>query len=253
MTSSMIETLLEKSALDNGFDLSLGKNGNFLGFASSHCPLKIWLSRVDGGVFSVAFSDKTLAREVMSMGLASNAELPTAASAVINILDLQSLHSLLKRSYQLSRALPNEPLIEFQKRIRNLPQPTEVERIVIQRVGQDIFRERLLLFWDGRCAVTGLAIPELLRASHIKPWSDCSTDAERLDVYNGLLLAPHLDAAFDRGFITFTDDGLLVISKNLGSDGLRTLGIDEKAKCIGLTPGHFKYLAWHRANEFQGI
>ncbi|MDC0682621.1 HNH endonuclease signature motif containing protein [Sorangium atrum] len=50
--------------------------------------------------------------------------------------------------------------------------------------------------------MTGLAVPALLRASHIKPWADCETDAERLDVYNGILLAPHLDAAFDRGFIT---------------------------------------------------
>jgi len=60
----------------------------------------------------------------------------------------------------------------------------------------------LLDLWEGRCAVTGLAVPELLRASHIKPWADCETDAERLDVYNGFLLAPHLDAAFDLGFIT---------------------------------------------------
>ena len=55
-------------------------------------------------------------------------------------------------------------------------------------------------YWDSKCAVTGLAIPELLKASHIKPWKD-STDEERLDIFNGLLLAPHLDAAFDRGFI----------------------------------------------------
>ena len=54
--------------------------------------------------------------------------------------------------------------------------------------------------------MTGLAITALLRASHIKPWADCETDAERLDVYNGILLAPHLDAAFDRGFITLRDD-----------------------------------------------
>ncbi|MBL8636431.1 MAG: HNH endonuclease [Myxococcales bacterium] len=50
--------------------------------------------------------------------------------------------------------------------------------------------------------MTGLAIPELLRSSHIKPWSDCETDAERLDIWNGFLLAPHLDAAFDRGFLS---------------------------------------------------
>lgn len=62
----------------------------------------------------------------------------------------------------------------------------------MQRVGQDIFRQGLMECWESRCAITGLAIPELLRASHIKPWADCATDAERLDVYNGLLLAPIL-------------------------------------------------------------
>jgi hypothetical protein len=75
----------------------------------------------------------------------------------------------------------------------------------VQRVGQDLFRDGLLDYWDGICAVTGLAVPELLRASHIKPWVDCDTDAERLDLFNGLLLAPKLDAAMDRGFITIDD------------------------------------------------
>ena len=52
--------------------------------------------------------------------------------------------------------------------------------------------------WGGRCAVTGLDLPLLLRASHIKPWRD-SDNRERLDPYNGLLLSPSYDAAFDWG------------------------------------------------------
>lgn len=67
--------------------------------------------------------------------------------------------------------------------------------MVVQRAGQDLFRQGLLDFWEGRCAVTGLAVPELLQSSHIKPWADCDTDSERLDIWNGFLLAPHLDAA----------------------------------------------------------
>lgn len=89
--------------------------------------------------------------------------------------------------------------------------------MVVQCVGQDIFRQGLMEFWEGRCAITGLAVPELLRASHIKPWADCATDAERLDVYNGLLLAPHLDALFDQGFITIAADGRVVRSPALVS------------------------------------
>jgi putative restriction endonuclease len=58
-------------------------------------------------------------------------------------------------------------------------------------------------YWGGRCPITGLEQPELLRASHIKPWADCATDAERLDVFNGLLLGAHIDAAFDSALISF--------------------------------------------------
>ena len=63
--------------------------------------------------------------------------------------------------------------------------------------------------------ITGLGAPELLRASHIKPRADCDTDAERLDVFNGLLLAPHLDAVFDSGFITIAEDGTVLLSNAL--------------------------------------
>lgn len=73
--------------------------------------------------------------------------------------------------------------------------------------------------------MTGLALPELLRASHIKPWAECSTDDERLDVFNGLLLAPHLDALFDAGWVTFDDDGMVLVSASLPSDAAMLLGV----------------------------
>ena len=55
--------------------------------------------------------------------------------------------------------------------------------MVRQRVGQNKFRDAMLDYWGGACAVTGVAIPEVLRASHAKPWAECGTDAERLDVF----------------------------------------------------------------------
>ena len=119
---------------------------------------------------------------------------------------------LVRRAFQLSKTLPNELLHEFEKQTATLPRATEAERLVVQRLGQDVFRGGLLNYWEGRCAVTALAVTDLLRASHIKPWAMCATDAERLDVFNGLLLAPHLDAAFDRGYITVADDGVVVVS-----------------------------------------
>jgi predicted restriction endonuclease len=132
-----------------------------------------------------------------------------------------------------------------------LPGATEIERLVVQRVGQDVFRAGLLEYWDGRRAVTGLAVPELLRASHIKPWADCATDAERLDVFNGLLLAPHLDAAFDRGFITVGDDGAVLVSASLRREDAKLIGMDTPLGVKALADAHRRYLAWHRSHLFK--
>jgi putative restriction endonuclease len=74
---------------------------------------------------------------------------------------------------------------------------TESEAMRAVRLGQQNFRRDLLSFWDGKCALTGLNFPELLRASHIKPWRDCDP-RERLDPDNGLLLAVHIDGLFDQ-------------------------------------------------------
>ena len=96
------------------------------------------------------------------------------------------------------------------------------------------------------CPITGIDQPELLRASHIKAWADCPTDAERLDVFNGFLLAAHLDAAFDAALITFADDGALIISARLTEHSRTVLGLQDGLRLAGVTPRHAPYLAWHR-------
>ena len=143
-----------------------------------------------------------------------------------------------------------EPLRDFEITTLNLPRTTEAERLVIQRVGQDIFRESLLRYWEGRCAVTGVTEPHLLRASHIKPWSRCESNAERLDVYNGLLLAAHLDAAFDAGLISFSDDGTILFSTHFPQDDRDTLGISDHLALRRVAPRHLSNLAWHRQHLF---
>ena len=158
---------------------------------------------------------------------------------------------VLRRAFQLSRTLPDALLENFKNETANRPRTTEAERLVVQRVGQDIFRRGLLEFWDGRCAVTGLDVPELLRASHIKPWTDCATDSERLDVFNGLLLAPHLDAAFDDGFITITGGGLVLVSSDLPPKARVLLGLHVPIRANGLTDAHERYLKWHRCRVFR--
>ncbi|MBK8940211.1 MAG: HNH endonuclease [Polyangiaceae bacterium] len=160
-----------------------------------------------------------------------------------------SLHRL-RRAFQLSRRSPMSSS-SLREAGRHDAEATEAERLVVQRVGQDLFRHGLLEYWEARCAITGLAVPELLRASHIKPWVDCSSDAERLDIWNGLLLAPHLDAAFDRGFITVADDGAVLVSAALDAAARAALGLDEPLRVRALHDGHRAYLPWHRDRVFK--
>lgn len=124
---------------------------------------------------------------------------------------------------------------------------TEKTALIKSRIGQGAFRDKVLLHWTG-CAVTGVNDTSLLVASHIKPWKK-STNSERLDPWNGLLLSPNLDKAFDKGFITFEMDGSIRLS--LLFIEAAKLGITSDMK-IALKPDHEKYMAHHRTEEFKG-
>ena len=124
---------------------------------------------------------------------------------------------------------------------------TEAERVQKVRVGQDLYRRRLEELWGGACAVTGIRCPELLRASHAKPWAECRNGAERLSPFNGFLLNVALDALFDRHLITFDEQGTIVIAESLDEEELRRVGIDRTMKLRRLDPRHEPFLAYHRA------
>jgi hypothetical protein len=250
--SPIIASRLEKAAADNGFDRELPREGPWLAFASTLCPLRIWLGTFSDAVFLAAFSQENVARALGDYGTPMAAPLPGGAAGGRTVTDIPALHRLLARAIQLSRALPDELLHTFEKATAALPKTTEVERLVVQRVGQDLFRQGLVDFWEGRCAVTGLAVPELLRASHIKPWADCESDAQRLDVYNGILLAIHLDAVFDKGLMTVEDDGTIVWAHMFGGDARQALGVGGLHRVRGLAEGHRAYLPWHREKVFRG-
>lgn len=251
MTASVYQTILEKAALDSGYDLPRGFVDSWLHFASSHVPLKIWIKADPNQKFLSAFSDSDLAESLNDFAVREEISLPEGAAFSMSVKDIQSLYPLLRRAFQLSRSLPCEPLREFEKQTRELPSTTEAERLVVQRVGQDIFRSRLMDYWDGKCAVTGLDVSELLKASHIKPWRDCESDAERLDVFNGLLLSPNLDAAFDRGFISFDDEGKILFSSLLQSTSSQHLGLSSTLKIQKLEEQHKPYMQWHRERLFK--
>jgi len=116
------------------------------------------------------------------------------------------------------------------------------------RIGQAKFRRELIDYWKA-CAVTGVDLIDILMASHIKPWAE-STDLERLDKYNGLLLNPMLDSLFDKGFITFSDIGEIIFSP-LIEEFYKDLGVDDKSKLSQIESQHKIYLKYHRDNVFQ--
>ena len=251
MLSAVTSTRLEKAATDNGFDLDLERAADWLSFGSSQTSMHIWLTAVADSRFLVAASRADVLDGLAELGPAAIDLLPSGAVGALVVSDIAALHRLLRRTFQLSRTLPHGLLHVFEAETANLPRATQAERLAVRRVGQDIFRRGLLEYWDGRCAITGLDVPELLRASHIKPWADCNTDAERLDVFNGLLLAPHLDAAFDAGFITAAEDGTVLPSAALPSGARSALGLDGSLKIRGLHRAHERYMPWHRSQIFR--
>jgi putative restriction endonuclease len=169
--------------------------------------------------------------------------------------DEASLGRLLRRAAELSMSLPNQAAEHYATEIAKLdanpPSTTEVLALVKQRRGQDLFRAALMDYWGGACAVTGIATPELLRASHAKPWAKCDTDAERLNVFNGFLLCAHLDALFDRGLMTFDELGFAVFSSQLDGETRTKLALNQPITLRWLTAEHTPFLAWHRENLFQ--
>jgi len=124
---------------------------------------------------------------------------------------------------------------------------TEKLNLIKSRIGQGEFRRRVIAYWT-RCSVTGCSDVDLLIASHIKPWREAD-NAERLNHFNGLLLTPNLDKAFDAGYITFDPGGQIQISPRLQNP--QALGIHERMS-IELTPDHDFFMSFHRNEIFIG-
>lgn len=150
---------------------------------------------------------------------------------------------------RLEVAAPVEELVA-NTLTQTVPDETTKDALVKARIGQGRWRRDLLKHWSGKCAVTGLDVEALLRASHIKPWRD-SDNRERLDVLNGFLLSPAYDAAFDSGLISFADNGRIIISPNLTANQLLAAGISDTARLSSLVDAHRSYLAHHRGSVFS--
>lgn len=241
-------TLIEKTGNDNGFEHVVVSDVSGVTLASARHANRA-LVGLDSGAYHVRFEtgSQSLLPELQRSFPAKVADAFRAATEA-------DLAALLRRAASLSRALPSQAANDYQQAVAaelaELPvgiAGTEVERMVRQRVGQNKFRDAMLDYWGGACAVTGVAIPEVLRASHAKPWAECVTDAERLDVFNGFLLSANLDALFDRFLISFDEQGVLVTAPALAGIDLQPLGISPGMKLRWVNALHQPYLAMHRS------
>lgn len=245
--SFVARTEAQKAASENGYRLERGiEQGCWLHYVSTTARGSIWIAKSGDG--------KAWLLSVDHPGVANEAGFPHASSVVgpgfatFELAGLSELYAALDRVYKLGVSLPDAPLERFKKAIATLPRITEAERLVVQRVGQDIFRDALIDYWGGRCPMTGITEKPLLRASHIVPWADCG-DEQRLDVHNGLLLSALWDAAFDRGLVSFADDGSLLVSPNLTHPAQRALNVEAAPKLSGLREQHLANLKKHRSSN----
>lgn len=125
----------------------------------------------------------------------------------------------------------------------------EKETIIKARVNQSKFRQQLLDRYK-KCCLCSASNPDLLIASHIKPWS-ISEANEKLDIENGFLLCPNHDKLFDSALISFDNDGKIIISDKLSEADREAFGVNENM-VIELTDANKKYLEeYHREIKFK--
>ncbi|HRJ71676.1 MAG TPA: HNH endonuclease signature motif containing protein [Terrimicrobiaceae bacterium] len=178
--NALERTLIEKAGYDNGWEIVV-----------ESVPEQVVLASALHRANATIREDSGRGRWLMSLPAGSlRAELSKAEADYyagedqFRVSNDRELGHLLRHAARLARSLPNQPEVRYlatvEKELAATITNTEVERLVRQRVGQDIYRESLMDYWGGACAVTGIAIPALLRASHAIPWSECQSDADRL-------------------------------------------------------------------------
>jgi hypothetical protein len=126
---------------------------------------------------------------------------------------------------------------------------TEKLQLVQSRRGQGVYRKNLEGY-EKACRVTGVTHRRHLRASHIKPWR-ASNNFEKLDGNNGLLLSPHIDHLFDQGYISFTDDGDILVSDHVDRETLDRWGVEDGQNSGAFREAQLPYLAFHRDFIFK--
>ncbi len=246
--NSLERSLVEKAGYDNGWERSSSESDESVLLASSRHGFSAMVRKgKHEAEWSIRFGNgfplDELKRGFPSIAFSASEALPW---------DYQLLCAMLRRAAEIGIAVPDAPLAAFNKELEStltaqgITRGTEAERFVKQRIGQNYYRNALLSYWKGACALTGVDIPELLRASHAKPWAECASDSERLNVYNGFLLTANIDALFDNALISFTDEGTLLLSTRVTEDQFTELGLRAGMNLRWIDERHLPFLKWHR-------
>lgn len=198
---------------------------------------KAYLAAIDESAFEIIVNETSFDRSSLARGGANSLTYKVVTELLEDAIERQILDDLVLED-------------------------TVKESVVRSRRGQGIFRSNVSAI-DPSCRLTGITNPVLLIASHIKPWRVCDTSQERLTGMNGLMLTPDADLLFDRGFISFKDDGEVLVSPRVESTDLQRLGFSQLTwdklgfneaagswRTSGFLPQQSSYLAFHRSSVF---
>lgn len=174
-------------------------------------------------------------RSFLRENLDSDATLIDAHSFIC-ILEKQYKRDLENKNYSVPKK------IELKEKDR--------ETVVKARTGQGLYRKYLLEKWNNSSSISDYANPTFLMASHVKPWRDCDIH-ECIDPGNGLLLTPTYDYLFDQGYISFSDNGEIIISGQLSDTDIREMNITNNIRLKAVSSKLSEYLEYHRENIFR--
>jgi len=155
-------------------------------------------------------------------------------------------------SYNFNPYYHPAKVIEVQENIKKNPALTEEKKEQLReaRKGQGAYRQRLMEE-SAECIITRVNDERILIASHIKPWS-VSDDTEKIDHNNGLSLTPTYDKLFDQGFISFEDDGTILISPYISPLNVKKMNLAQGRKyTVPPSDARKAYLAYHREHIFK--
>lgn len=230
-------------------------------------PFYQWLSSTsklaESSIGKYAGAVGTISRDMLSLGVIAKPledmsifELDRAISSILNntsFMDKNSrgnhMYSNALKQYRYfmkstcgTRGLSDAVATVEQDKTLSV---TERQAIVQARIGQGEFRKALMDKYHGACVITGIDLPQLLVASHIKPWS-VSDNSERLSASNGLLLSATYDRLFDNGLITFDRTGQIYLSNAIGTDNLKRLRLEKGMRFdLGICGNMLEFLEYH--------